>query len=111
MSEITNTVRSLASSMSSVKEKNDLNSLVYGRVQPQATQLEEAILGAIMLDKDGLPSVIEILRPESFYIPAHHEIYDVMPNLFSKSQPIDLLTLHEEFTKHKNLMRLGELIT
>lgn len=107
MAEAKNTVRSIASGMGTFNEKNDLNSLVYGRVQPQATQLEEAILGAVMLDKDALPSIIEILRPESFYVPAHQEIFDVMTNLFSKSQPIDLLTVHEALHKAGKLDEVG----
>jgi replicative DNA helicase len=107
MSELKNTVRSLSNTFSTNKEKDDLNSLIYGRVQPQATVLEEAVLGAIMLDKDALPSVIEILRPESFYTPAHQEIYDVMLNLFSKSQPIDLLTVHEALHKSGKLDEIG----
>ena len=44
----------------------DLSSFVFGKVQPQALSLEEAVLGALMLDKDALPSVLDILRSESF---------------------------------------------
>ena len=107
MSDLKNTVRSLSNTFSTNREKDDLNSLIYGRVQPQATVLEEAVLGAIMLDKDALPSVIEILRPESFYTPAHQEVYDVMLKLFSKSQPIDLLTVHEALHKSGKLEEVG----
>jgi len=85
----------------------DMNTLVYGRVMPQALELEEAVLGAILVDKDGLPSVIEILRSESFYKEIHAEIYTVMLDLFEKSQPIDLLTVHESLKKAKKLDLVG----
>ncbi len=107
MSDQQNQLRKLSKSLGIPKEREDLNSLVYGRVQPQATPLEEAILGAILVDKDALPSVIEILRPDSFYKPQHQEIYDVMLNLFSRSQPIDLLTVHEALNKTGKLDEVG----
>ena len=93
--------------MKSVGGDTDLNTLVYGRVMPQALELEEAVLGAILVDRDGLPSVIEILRPESFYKEIHSEIYSVMLDLFEKSQPIDLLTVHESLKKAKKLDLIG----
>jgi replicative DNA helicase len=107
MADFQNTVRSLTASYTGGREKDDASSLMYGRVQPQAVPLEEAILGAIMLDKDALPAVIEILRPESYYTPAHQQIYDVMLNLFSQSQPIDLLTVHEALHKIGKLEEIG----
>ncbi len=93
--------------MKSVGKDVDLNTLVYGRVMPQAIELEEAVLGSILVDRDGLPSVIEILRTESFYKEIHSEIYSVMLDLFEKSQPIDLLTVHESLKKLKKLELVG----
>ncbi len=75
---------------------NDLSSFVFGKVQPQALSLEEAVLGALMLDKDALPSVLDILRTESFYSEAHQSIYKAILELFRSSKPIDLLTVTEE---------------
>ena len=74
----------------------DLSSFVFGKVQPQALALEEAVLGALMLDKDALPSVLDILRAESFYSEAHQSIYKAILELFRSSKPIDLLTVTEE---------------
>ena len=71
--------------------EEDSNIMAYGRVQPQAIQLEEAVLGAIMIDKDALAVVINILKPESFYKPQHALIYRAMLTLFEKTQPIDCL--------------------
>jgi replicative DNA helicase len=47
-----------------------LSNFVFGKVQPQAVPLEEAVLGALMLDREALPMVMDILRPESFYLEA-----------------------------------------
>jgi len=95
--------------MKKVAPDVDINTLLYGRVMPQALELEEAVLGAILVDRDGLPSVIEILRKESFYSDVHGEIYSVMLDLFEKSQPIDLLTVHETLKKAKKLKDIGGL--
>ena len=91
----------------SVKGEVDANALLYGRVMPQVLELEEGVLGAILVDRDGLPSVIEILRKESFYKEAHAIIYETMLELFEKSQPIDLLTVHEALKKKKQLDLVG----
>lgn len=84
-----------------------LSSYVFGKVPPQAVPLEEAVLGALMLDKDALNSVIDILEPESFYLEAHQLIYRAMKRLFERSQPIDLLTLTEELKKTAHLEIIG----
>ena len=60
-----------------------------GKLPPQAPELEEAILGALMLEKDALSQVIEILKPEIFYKDAHSEIYAVIKELFEDSEPVD----------------------
>ena len=93
--------------LTAVKDNADISSMMFGKVMPQATNLEEAVLGAVMLDKDGLPSVIEILKTDSFYVPAHQEIYQTMLDLFEKSQPIDLLTVHERLKKIGKIDEVG----
>jgi replicative DNA helicase len=62
-----------------------------GKVPPQALDLEEAVLGALMLEKDALTNVIDILKVESFYKDAHQVIFQAILDLFTDSQPIDLL--------------------
>lgn len=89
------------------KRGDDLSNFVFGRVQPQSTALEEAVLGAVMLDKDALSIVLDILRPESFYSDAHQQIFRSMLRLFEKSQPIDLLTVMEELKKAGDLEVVG----
>ena len=95
--------------LKSIRSEADLSTVLYGRMMPQAIPLEEAVIGAILVDKYALASVIEILRPESFYKEAHSEIYDMMLTLFEKSQPIDLLTVHESLKKAKKLDKVGGL--
>ncbi len=89
------------------KKGNDLSNYVFGKVQPQALPLEEAVLGALMLDKDALPIVLDILRPESFYSDGHQMVYRAMLRLFEKTQPVDLLTVTEELKKGGDLEKVG----
>ncbi len=85
------------------KRGEDLSNYLFGKLPPQALPLEEAVLGALMLDKNALSIVLDILRPESFYLDAHQEIYRAMLHLFERSQPIDLLTVMEEMKKQGTL--------
>jgi replicative DNA helicase len=89
------------------KREGELSDYVFGKVQPQALPLEEAVLGALMLDKDALPIVLDILRPESFYLDAHQLIYRAVLRLFEKSHPVDLLTVTEELKKAGDLDAIG----
>src|ERR1700733_14702984 len=74
-----------------------------GKLPPQAIDLEEAVLGALMLEKDALSSVIDILNPEVFYKDNHQKIFQAIRQLFEKSQPVDILTVTAQ------LRLLGEL--
>jgi len=84
-----------------------LSNYVFGKVQPQAIPLEEAVLGALMLDRDALPMVMDALRPESFYLEAHQHIYRAIIRLFERSNPVDLLTVTEELRKGGDLDKVG----
>lgn len=64
-----------------------------GKVPPQATDLEEAVLGALMLDQQALNTVIDILKPNMFYKENHARIFSAIRSLFSKNEPVDLLTV------------------
>jgi replicative DNA helicase len=85
----------------------DSSAQVFGKVPPQARELEEAVMGALLIDNNALSEVIDILKPESFYVDAHHYIFKAIVNLFNKSQPIDLLTVAEELRKNGNLELVG----
>lgn len=89
------------------RKGEDLSNYVFGKVQPQALPLEEAVLGAVMLDKNALTIILDILQPDSFYLEAHQHIYRAMRRLFERSQPIDLLTVMEELKKSGDLEAVG----
>src|SRR5215213_5000056 len=85
----------------------DLSTMIYGKVPPQAKDLEEAVLGAIMLEKKAFDAVIEILKPECFYVDAHQRIYRAMQGLAQKNKPIDILTVAEELKTREELDMVG----
>jgi replicative DNA helicase len=88
--------------------KPDLTTLVYGKVPPQAPELEEAVLGAVMLEKDKLAEVLEIIQSEDcFYVDANQKIYGAIRRLFDKGMPVDLLTVTEELRKSSELEIVG----
>lgn len=90
------------------RRKPDLSTLVYGKVPPQAPELEEAVLGAIMLEKDKLAEVLEIIQsPECFYVDANQKIYTAIRSLFDKGMPVDLLTVTEELRRSSDLEIVG----
>lgn len=85
----------------------DLSTMMYGKVPPQAKDLEEAVLGAIMLEKSAFDTVVEILKPECFYADGHQRIYRAMQGLQQKNQPIDILTVVEELRRREELEMVG----
>jgi len=89
------------------KPSIDLSTMVYGKVPPQAKDLEEAVLGAIMLEKGAFDTVIEILKPECFYVDANQRIFRAFQNLAQNSLPIDILTVVEELKKSEELDSVG----
>ncbi|MCK4677850.1 MAG: replicative DNA helicase [Bacteroidales bacterium] len=78
-----------------------------GKLPPQAVDLEEAVLGALMLEKDALTAVIDILKPEAFYKEAHQLIFSAIQRLFSKTEPIDILTVTNELKSSGELDIVG----
>lgn len=89
------------------KSPLDLSTMMFGKVPPQAKDLEEAVLGAIMLEKSAFDTVVEILKPECFYTDAHQKIFRAMQGLAIKSLPIDLLTVVEELKVREELDMIG----
>ncbi len=81
--------------------------LLSGKIPPQAVPLEEAVLGALLLEKDALLVVLDILRPPSFYVEAHQLIYAAIIKLFEKSLPVDLLTVTEALRSSGDLDKVG----
>ncbi|WP_185872106.1 replicative DNA helicase [Blattabacterium cuenoti] len=77
------------------------------KIPPQALDLEEAIIGAIMIDKKGLDEVIDILFPEVFYKKKHQYIFESVQKLYHNSKPIDLYTVSNELNKSGKLELIG----
>lgn len=87
----------------------------FGKLQPQDLQIEEAVLGALMLEKDAYSVVSDILKPESFYDNANQKIYSAIVSLGAKQRPIDMLTVTEQLRADGTLddaggpLRISEL--
>ncbi len=92
-----------------VERRKPLSSPIsgLGKLPPQAVDLEEAVLGALMLEKDALSVVIDVVKAESFYKDAHQKIFEAITNLFHNSSPVDLLTVAAELRKMGSLEMIG----
>ena len=77
------------------------------KIQPQAKELEEVVLGAMMVEKSAVNAVIDVLQPESFYVEAYGEVFRAIQTLFNNSEPIDLLTVTEQLRTDGKLDMLG----
>ena len=81
---------------------------VPARIPPHNLDAERAVLGAMLLEgRDGLPRVIEVLRPSDFYTEAHRAMFDTMLRLFDRGEPVDLITLSEELRRSDQLEFVG----
>ncbi|MES2004312.1 MAG: replicative DNA helicase [Bacteroidota bacterium] len=89
------------------KTSTDMSTMVYGKVPPQAKELEEAVLGAIMLEKSAFDIAAEILDEECFYVDAHQKIFRAFKNLVSNSIPVDILTVVEALKASEELDAVG----
>ena len=69
---------------------------IIARIPPNDSQAEQAVLGAMLADKDAVLTVVEILKPADFYKTEHEEIYSAILDLYSKGSAIDLLTVKEQ---------------
>ncbi len=87
--------------------KKAYNLLEHGKLPPQAVDLEEAVLGAFMLEKEAVNTAIDILQPESFYKETHQKIFEAIKDLFNDQEPIDILTVTNRLKKTGNLEIVG----
>jgi len=78
-----------------------------GRVPPQATDVEKSVLGAMLIEREAIPQVIEILPSDAFYDGKHQKIYEAIQDLFERGNPVDLVTLTEEMRRRDNLEDIG----
>lgn len=79
----------------------------YGHLQPQALEMERAVLGALMIDRDAFTVISEIVRPETFYEPRNQKIYHAVQTLNMAEQPVDIMTVTEQLRKEGTLEDIG----
>ena len=82
---------------------------IEGKLQPQAIELEQAVLGALMIDNESLSDTIDSLQSEYFYAPKHQRIFEAIVNLFNNTQPVDILTVSEELKRLESFEDVGGL--
>ena len=83
---------------------------IDGKLQPQAIELEEAVLGALMIDNESLSDTIDSIQPEYFYKPDNQKIFEAIINLFNNSKPVDILTVSEELKRMGDLDSVGGML-
>lgn len=89
------------------KKSVDLSTMVYGKIPPQAKDLEEMVLGTIMMEPGSIDRVLEYITDDSFYLSAHQDIFRSMLALHQKGQPTDLGTVVEELRRQEKLEGVG----
>ncbi len=107
MAEPKNINTNYRTSNRSNSNRREAAALGFDKIQPQARDLEEAVLGGMMLDREAVAEVVEILKPESFYVAAHGHIFEAIHNLFGRSEPVDILTVTAELRKMGKLEEVG----
>jgi len=78
-----------------------------GKMPPQAIDLEESVLGALMIEPDAISKIVDILKPHSFYKPVHQIIYNAIRTLAAENKPIDIFTVQEQLQKDEHLEEVG----
>ncbi len=81
--------------------------LTTNKLPPQNIEAEQSVLGAIIIENDAFPKIIEIITREDFYRESHRKIFDAMIELFEKNEPIDLITTAEELRKRNDIDAVG----
>jgi replicative DNA helicase len=79
----------------------------FGRQPPQDMVAEQSVIGGMLLSKDAIADVLEVLRPGDFYRPAHQAIYDSILDLYSRGEPADPVTVSAELDRRGELKRIG----
>jgi len=89
------------------KQASQKKTILEGRLPPQNIEAEQSVLGSLMLDKEAVIRVADILKPEDFYRGIHTDIYQTMLGLYEKNEPIDLLSLTNRLSEKKKLEEIG----
>lgn len=89
------------------KSSIDMSTMVYGKVPPQATEIEKLILGAIMLERNAIDIASELLTPESFYLESHSKIFSAILSLSARGQGVDVELVANELRIYGDLEAVG----
>ena len=79
----------------------------FERTPPQDITAEQCVLGGMLLSKDAIADVVEMLRAPDFYRPAHQSVYDIVLDLYGRGEPADAVTVAAELTKRGEIARIG----
>ena len=82
-------------------------SLTQGKIPPNAVDLEKLVIGSFLIDKKGLDTSIELLKPEIFYDPRHQVIFEAIAQLYLKNEPVDMMMVINELRKEEKLSLAG----
>lgn len=89
------------------RKDNNIVAEIAGRLVPRAVEIEAAVLGALMLEKDAFAEVCDLLKPESFYEPRHMLVYQAIQSLGLSEEPIDMITVTNRLRSDGNLDKIG----
>ncbi|MDE6469179.1 MAG: replicative DNA helicase, partial [Muribaculaceae bacterium] len=89
------------------KKKPALPAEIAGRLVPRAVEIEAAVLGALMLERDAFTAVCDLLRPEAFYDPKHVKVYEAIQQLGMAQEPIDIMTVTNRLRQNDDLEAIG----
>ncbi len=107
MEQLSKNVEKFRQQGAKAKEDASLQDLEYAKLPPQALELEEAVLGAMLLEKEAVNDAIDILHAEVFYKEAHKRIFEAIKQIFERSEPIDILTVTNELRSRGELEMVG----
>ena len=107
MSEMSESLKKLARSTQRKSSGIDLSAYEFGKIPPKAIDLEEAVLGACMIEKEALDAIIDILSADAFYTDAHQKIYKAIKQLYGATKPIDILTVADQLRTNGELEDIG----
>ncbi len=79
----------------------------FDRTPPQDLVAEQCVLGGMLLSKDAIADVVEVIRGPDFYRPAHETVYDVVLDLYARGEPADAVTVAAELTRRNEISRVG----
>ncbi|MFI6509760.1 replicative DNA helicase [Streptosporangium sp. NPDC050855] len=79
----------------------------FERTPPNNIEAEQSVLGGMLLSKDAIADVVEIVRSDDFYRPAHQIIYDIITDLYGRGDPADAVTIFDELQKRGEVARIG----